>query len=74
MTIEEMTLQREVLLAARYAGIHTVEIDGRRVTYWSTRPKANERPELLRASLSSCSGLQRSWWVVTDKSRRNWSK
>jgi hypothetical protein len=33
MTLEELTAQREALLAARYAGIRTVEIDGRRVTY-----------------------------------------
>ncbi len=33
MTIEEMTAQLEALLAARYRGLRTVEIDGRRVTY-----------------------------------------
>jgi hypothetical protein len=33
MTLEEMTAQREALLAARYRGVRTVEIDGRRVTY-----------------------------------------
>jgi hypothetical protein len=33
MTLEEMTAQRDALLAARYAGVRTVEIDGRRVTY-----------------------------------------
>jgi hypothetical protein len=33
MTLEELKAQRDVLLAARYAGIRTVEIDGRRVTY-----------------------------------------
>ena len=35
VTLEEMTAQRDALLAARYAGIRTVEIDGRRVTYAS---------------------------------------
>jgi hypothetical protein len=34
MTLEELTAQRDALLAARYAG-RTVEIDGRRVTYAS---------------------------------------
>jgi len=33
MTIEEMTVQRDALLAARYRGIRTVETDGRRITY-----------------------------------------
>ena len=33
MTFDEMIAQRDALLAARYAGIRTVEIDGRRVTY-----------------------------------------
>ena len=33
MTLEEMTAQRDALLAARYRGLRTVEIDGRRVTY-----------------------------------------
>ena len=33
MALEEMTAQREALLAARYRGVRTVEIDGRRVTY-----------------------------------------
>ena len=33
MTLEELAVQRDALLAARYAGIRTVEIEGRRVTY-----------------------------------------
>ncbi len=32
MTLEEMIAQRDALLAARYRGVRTVEIDGRRVT------------------------------------------
>jgi len=35
MTIEELTAQRDALLAARFRGVRTVEIDGRRVTYAS---------------------------------------
>ena len=31
MTLEEMTAQRDALLAARFRGLRTVEIDGRRV-------------------------------------------
>jgi hypothetical protein len=33
MTLEEMTAQRDALLAARYRGVRTVEVEGRRVTY-----------------------------------------
>jgi hypothetical protein len=33
MTLEELTAQRDALLAARYRGLRTVEVDGRRVTY-----------------------------------------
>ena len=33
MALEEMTVQRDALLAARYRGVRTVESDGRRVTY-----------------------------------------
>jgi hypothetical protein len=35
VTLEEMTAQRDALLAARFRGVRTVEIDGRRVTYAS---------------------------------------
>lgn len=33
MTLEEMTQQRDALLAARFRGVRTVEIEGRRITY-----------------------------------------
>lgn len=33
MNLDEMTAQREALLAARYRGLRTVETEGRRVTY-----------------------------------------
>jgi hypothetical protein len=33
MTLEELTVQRDALLAARYRGVRTVEMAGRRVTY-----------------------------------------
>jgi hypothetical protein len=35
MTLEEMTAQRDALLPARFRGVRTVEIDGRRITYAS---------------------------------------
>jgi hypothetical protein len=33
VTLEETTAQRDALLSARYRGVRTVEIEGRRVTY-----------------------------------------
>jgi hypothetical protein len=33
MTLDEMIAQRDALLAARFRGVRTVEIEGRRVTY-----------------------------------------
>jgi hypothetical protein len=33
MTLDELIAQRDALLAARYRGLRTVEIEGRRVTY-----------------------------------------
>ena len=33
MTFEELTAQRDALLAARYRGVRTVEYDGKRITY-----------------------------------------
>ena len=33
MTLAEMNAQRDTLLAARYRGVRTVEIDGRRIAY-----------------------------------------
>lgn len=48
MTPEQMLAQREALLAARYAGIRTVEIDGRRVTYASDAEMAAAITDLER--------------------------
>jgi hypothetical protein len=33
MTLEELKAAREVLLAARYRGVRSVELEGRRVVY-----------------------------------------
>jgi len=48
MTLEELLTQRDALLAARYAGIRTVEIDGRRVTYGSDAELAAAITDLER--------------------------
>jgi hypothetical protein len=48
MTLEEMTAQRDALLAARFRSVHTVEIDGRRVTYASDSEMAAAITDLER--------------------------
>ena len=48
MTLEEMTAQREALLAARFRGVRTVEIEGRRVTYASDAEMAAALTDLER--------------------------
>jgi len=48
MTVEEMTAQRDALLAARFRGVRTVEIDGRRITYASDTEMAAAVTDLER--------------------------
>jgi hypothetical protein len=48
MTLEEMNAQRDALLAARYRGVRTVEIDGRRITYASDSEMAAAITDLER--------------------------
>ena len=48
MTLEELTAQRDALLAARFRGVRTVEIDGRRVTYASDTEMAAAITDLER--------------------------
>jgi phage FluMu protein gp41 len=48
MTLEEMTAQRDALFAARFAGIRTVEYDGKRVTYASDAEMAAAITDLER--------------------------
>ncbi len=48
MTLDAMTSQRDALLAARYRGLRTVEIEGRRVTYASDAELAAAITDLER--------------------------
>jgi hypothetical protein len=48
VTVEEMTAQRDALLAARFRGVRTVEIDGRRITYASDAEMATAITDLER--------------------------
>jgi hypothetical protein len=48
MTLEELIAQREALLAARFRGVRTVEVEGRRVTYASDAEMAAAITDLER--------------------------
>ena len=68
MTLEEMTAQRDALLAARYRGVRTVEIDGRRVTYASDTEMAAAITDLeRRIATAQDGGRQRR--ILTSASK-----
>jgi hypothetical protein len=48
MSFEELVAQRDALLAARFRGVRTVEIDGRRITYASDAEMAAAITDLER--------------------------
>ncbi len=59
MTLEEMTAQREVLLAARYRGVRTVEYDGKRITYATDAEMAAALADLEKRIVQIESGVSR---------------
>jgi len=60
MTLEEMTAQRDTLLAAWYRGVCTVEVDGRRVTYATDTEMAAAITDLeRRIALAGTAGRRR---------------
>lgn len=59
MTLEEMTVQRDALLAARYRGVRTVETDGRRVTYATDAEMAAALTDLERRIAAANEGGRR---------------
>jgi hypothetical protein len=68
MILEEMTAQRDALLAARYRGLRTVEIDGRRVTYATDAEMAAAIADLeRRITLASSDGRRRR--ILTSASK-----
>jgi hypothetical protein len=68
MTLEELTVQRDALLAARYRGVRTVEIEGRRVTYATDNEMAAAITDLeRRIALASSDGRRRR--ILTSASK-----
>jgi hypothetical protein len=59
MTLEEMTAQRDALLAARWRGVRTVEIEGRRITYATDTEMAAALADLERRIVQVEAGAQR---------------
>jgi hypothetical protein len=69
MTLEEMTAQRDALLAARFRGVRTVEIDGRRVTYASDAEMAAAITDLERRIVAAQDGGRRRRRILTSASK-----
>jgi hypothetical protein len=68
MTLEEMTAQRDALLAARYRGVRTVETDGRRVTYATDAEMVAALTDLERRIAAASEGGRRRR-VLTSASK-----
>jgi hypothetical protein len=59
VTIEQMTARREALLEARWRGVRTVEIDGRRITYATDAEMAAAIADLERRIADASAGARR---------------
>lgn len=59
MTVEELTTRRDALLAARYRGVRTVEIEGRRITYATDAEMAAAIADLERRIEQAEAGARR---------------
>ncbi len=59
MTLEEMIARRDALLAARFRGVRTVEIEGRRITYATDSEMAAALADLERRIESAETGARR---------------
>ena len=59
MTLEEMIARRDALLASRFRGVRTVEIEGRRITYATDAEMAAAVADLERRIADAESGKRR---------------
>jgi hypothetical protein len=59
MTLDEMTARHEALLAARFRGVRTVEIEGRRITYATDAEMAAALGDLERRIAQTRAGSMR---------------
>jgi hypothetical protein len=59
MTLEQLISQRDLLLAARFRGVRTVEIEGKRVTYATDAEMASALTDLERRIATATEGGRR---------------
>ncbi|MFN3946131.1 MAG: phage head-tail joining protein [Allosphingosinicella sp.] len=59
MTLEDMIARRDALLAARWRGVRTVEIEGRRITYATDAEMASALGDLERRIAEAQAGARR---------------
>jgi hypothetical protein len=59
MTLEDMIARRDALLAARFRGVRTVEIEGRRITYATDAEMAAALGDLERRIAETKAGARR---------------
>ncbi len=59
MTLDDLQTRRDALLAARYRGVRTVEIDGRRITYATDAEMASALADLERRIADTTAGTRR---------------
>jgi len=59
MTLDELTRHRAALLAARYRGVRTVEVDGRRITYATDAEMAAALADLEKRIAATTTGTPR---------------
>ncbi|GIX11633.1 phage head-tail joining protein [Elioraea sp.] len=59
MTLEQMTARRDALLEARWRGVRTVDIDGRRITYATDAEMAAAIADLERRIADASAGARR---------------
>lgn len=59
MTLEEMIARRDALLAARFRGVRTVEIEDRRITYATDAEMASALADLERRISETEAGARR---------------
>jgi hypothetical protein len=59
VTVEQMTARREALLEARWRGVRTIEIEGRRITYATDAEMAAAIADLERRIADASAGARR---------------
>jgi len=59
MNLDELIVRRDALLAARYRGVRTVEIEGKRITYATDTEMAAAIADLERRIAETEAGARR---------------